>query len=354
MRPNFVKIASLWRAIAARGRAVEPTLIATGQHHAAELADAFAAQLGLPPPNVRLGVTEASGQGQQTAAILERYERHLMRSAPRAVVVVGDVNSTLACALAAAKLGVPVAHVEAGLRSYDRSMPEEINRVLVDHMSELLLASEPSAVDALAREGIAGPRVRLVGSLTIDTLAHELPAARATDMAGRLGLAGAPFALVTLHRPSNVDSPERLGAIVDALEELASRLPIVFPLHPRTAGRLSAAGLRERLERAARVLPPQGYRETLGLMSATSIVITDSGGMQEETTQLGVPCLTLRSNTERPSTLAGTNTLVEDSSRLPELVRHRLEGPRPTPAHIDGWDGRASERAVDALLEAFG
>lgn len=353
-RPNLVKIAALWRAFARRStEACELRLVDTGQHYAPELSARFASELGLPPPAVGLGAGSGS-QGAQTAAILERYEAHLLAlpEPPAAVVVVGDVNSTMACALAAVKLELPVVHVEAGLRSFDRSMPEEINRVVTDAVSELLLASEPRAVDNLRAEGVDARRVHLVGSLIVDTLLHELPAARALSVPRRLGVEPRRYVLVTLHRPSNVDDSPRLRELAAAVCRVAERVPVVFPTHPRTAKRLEETGLADQL-RSARVmlLSPLGYRDAIGLMSEAALVITDSGGIQEETSQLGVACLTLRGSTERPATLElGTNVLVDDPAALAPLALDALGKRAVDPAGIPGWDGRAAERAVELVL----
>jgi UDP-N-acetylglucosamine 2-epimerase (non-hydrolysing) len=345
-RPNFVKGAALHRAFERQGRPL--SIVHTGQHRAPELAEAFGRELGLPEPRARLEAIAHESHAKQTADILVRYETHLVANRPRAVIVVGDVNSTVACALAAAKLGVPVIHLEAGLRSFDRAMPEEINRVLVDAMSDLLLASEPSAMEHLGREGLSA-NARLVGSLSVDTLVHELPHARA------LPVDLERFAFATLHRPSNVDDRAKLAAVVTALEESARTIPIVLALHPRTAARLDEAGLIARLRDSVTLLGPLSYRASLALMSRAAAVITDSGGMQEETTFLGVPCITLRSSTERPVTVErGTNVLAgSDPAALPELVRSTLARP-PSSSPIETWDGRAADRAVAAIVERFG
>lgn len=348
-RPNFVKGAALWRALERRAPGAL-SIVHTGQHHAPELADAFARDLGLPEPVVRLGAGAQGSHARQTADILVRYEMHLVAEPPRAVIVVGDVNSTLACALAAAKLGIPVVHLEAGLRSFDRSMPEELNRVLVDAMSDLLLASEPSGVAHLHREGIAEPRVRLVGSLSVDTLVHELEHARAV-----LAIGPERYAFATLHRPSNVDDPQRLSAIVAALERVAREIPIVLSLHPRTASRLEEARLVGRLQESVKLVGPLLYKDALALMLRAAVVVTDSGGMQEETTYLGIPCLTLRTTTERPITIErGTNALVgEDVSRLSELVRRAADTRRERAPIIEAWDGHAADRAAGAILDRY-
>ena len=355
-RPNFVKAAALWRAL--DGGRFDPTLVHTGQHDDPSMSVAFGARLGLPEPHVRLAVPATRRRGPRLAAILVEYEAHLLeaRRAPAAVVVIGDVDSTLAAALAAVGAGVPVVHLEAGLRSHDASMPEEHNRVAVDHSSTLLLASERSGVDHLASEGIRGDHVVLAGSLTVDTLLTELPAARASGLPRALGLRRGRYVLVTLHRPANVDTPARLRAIVDGLVEVAARMPVVLPAHPRTAARLAEAGLRDRVERTVRLVSPMSYHELVSVMDGAAVVVTDSGGIQEETTALGIPCLTLRSNTERPSTLVhGTNRLVGDDVRsLARLVEEAIERPRASGCEVEGWDGRAAERAVAAIDSAFG
>ena len=357
-RPNFMKVAPVLRALASRDHHFAPALVHTGQHYDEGMSGVFFRQLGIPEPDVHLGVGSGS-HGAQTARILAAFEERLLAfsTRPRGVVVVGDVNSTMACALAAVKLGIPVAHVEAGLRSFDRGMPEEINRVVTDAVADLLLVSEPAGEENLHREGIPPQRIRYTGNVMIDTLARELDAAKELAVAASLGLSPGSFAYVTLHRPSNVDSPERLEALVGFLEALAQRLPVVFPVHPRTTERLRSAGLAGRLESAAgvRLSQPLGYRESLALMAAARLAVTDSGGVQEETTFLGIPCLTLRRNTERPVTVsAGTNTVVGDDLALAtQLVDEILAGRYKRGRQIPGWDGRAAERVVDALVEAW-
>ena len=323
--------------------------------------DAFFRQLGIPEPDVDLGVGSGS-HAWQTAEIMRRFEPVLEARRPEAVIVVGDVNSTVACALVAAKLGVPVMHVEAGLRSFDRSMPEEINRVLTDQLSELLFTTERQARENLLREGIAPWRIHFVGNVMIDTLrAQEPRAVPAAETLARLapralrraGEAG--HALLTLHRPGNVDRPDVLRGILDTVAEIARRLPVVFPVHPRTRAAIERLGVAGRLEAAGVVLAgPLGYLEMLGLMREARLVLTDSGGMQEETTALGVPCLTLRENTERPVTLTeGTNELVgTDPERIRAAAERVLAGGGRRGRVPERWDGRAARR-IRAVLERW-
>jgi UDP-N-acetylglucosamine 2-epimerase (non-hydrolysing) len=346
-RPNFMKIAPLLRELEARS-AFEVLLVHTGQHYDASMSGRFFAELGIREPDVNLEVGSGS-HGAMTAQVLQRIEPVIQERAPDLLAVVGDVNSTLAAALAAVKLGVPVAHVEAGLRSFDRSMPEEINRVLTDAISEWLFVTEPAGVVNLEREGVDPIRIHLVGNLMIDTLlAHEAEA-RARRVAERLGCAPGEYALLTLHRPSNVDEPERLRRLFDVLEEIHRSLPVVFPMHPRTAasleGRLGGRPLQ------LHVTEPLGYLDFLGLMADARLVLTDSGGIQEETTALGVPCLTLRDNTERPVTVThGTNRLVGSDPEVILAEVQKLLRDGPAPGRVpELWDGRAAGRIADVL-----
>jgi UDP-N-acetylglucosamine 2-epimerase (non-hydrolysing) len=357
-RPNFVKVAPILRALALRAPAITRELVHTGQHYDAGMSDVFFEQLGIPAPSEHLNVGSGP-HGAQTARVLVAFEEYLTsRRTPRGVVVVGDVNSTLACALAAVKLLVPVAHVEAGLRSFDRTMPEEINRVATDAIADLLLTSEPSGEVNLRHEGVAEERIRFVGNVMIDTLVRELPAARALRMPASRGLEPGRFALVTLHRPSNVDGADRLEMLAAFLERVARRIPTVFPAHPRTRASLERFGLVERLKACPglALLEPLGYRENLGFMADAKLVVTDSGGMQEETTFLGVPCLTLRPSTERPVTVTeGTNTVVgEHLGSAEELVDEILADRYKQGRAIRGWDGKAAERVADVLVGAWG
>ncbi len=352
-RPNFVKLAPVQRAMRALG-ATGFRIVHTGQHYDPGMNDVFFEELAIPAPDVHLEVGSGS-HGAQTARILERYEAQLLKERPAATVVFGDVNSTVACALAAAKLGVPVVHVEAGLRSFDDAMPEELNRRLTDAMSALLFVSEPQGVANLRREGVDDARVRLVGNVMIDALLGQLERGRARSPAAALGLPPRGYGVVTLHRPSNVDDPATLRALVALLHELAADLPLVFPLHPRTleaarrfgvpAPGLEAGGAR------LRCIGPLPYLEMLGLTADAALVLTDSGGLQEECSVLGVPCLTLRENTERPITCSlGTSRLVgNDVQRIRDAFAEARTGRWPRAQPIPLWDGHASERVAREL-----
>jgi UDP-N-acetylglucosamine 2-epimerase (non-hydrolysing) len=356
-RPNFMKLAPVVRALREAGR-LRYRIVHTGQHYDAAMSEVFFQELGIPAPGAHLDVG-SGGHGAQTARILERYEQLLLSDPPDATVVFGDVNSTVAGALAACKLGVKVAHVEAGLRSFDRSMPEEVNRVLTDAMAGLLLVSEPSGMENLAREGVPAASVRLVGNVMIDTLLLQLPAARARPTLRDLGLPERGYGVVTLHRPSNVDDPAVLGPLVELLHELARDLPLVFPLHPRTLHSARRAGLDVRLapgQPRLRCVAPQPYLDMLALTAGARVVLTDSGGMQEETSVLRVPCLTLRPNTERPVTVErGTNRLVgNDPARIRDAFRQVLRGDWPPGQDIPLWDGKAGPRVVAELARWLG
>jgi UDP-N-acetylglucosamine 2-epimerase (non-hydrolysing) len=317
------------------------------------MSEGFFRDLGIRRPDVNLEVGSGS-HAAMTAQVLQRIEPVIAEERPDVVAVVGDVNSTLAAALAAVKLDVPVAHIEAGLRSFDRSMPEEINRLMTDAISEWLFVTEPSGVENLRREGVDARRVHLVGNLMIDTLLAHVEAARALGVPRRLGLATRGYAVLTLHRPSNVDEPERLARLFEVLEELHTELPVVFPMHPRTGAAIERllGGRQPRL----RVLEPLGYLDFLGLMADARLVLTDSGGIQEETTVLGVPCLTLRDNTERPVTVTqGTNRLVgSDPAVIRTEVRKVLAAGPPAGRVPDLWDGRAAVRIADVLERELG
>jgi UDP-N-acetylglucosamine 2-epimerase (non-hydrolysing) len=347
-RPNFMKVAPVLRALERRG--VEVVLVHTGQHHDEQMSGAFFAELDIRPPDHHLHCGGGS-HAVQTAAVMTAFEPLLEEIQPYAVVVCGDVNSTLACSLVAAKAGIPIAHVESGLRSRDRAMPEEVNRLAVDHLSDWLLTPSVDADDNLAREGIAGNRVWRVGNVMVDTLLHNLRRSEDSDVLERLGIAGAGHALWTMHRPSNVDDPEVLESLVGTAIAISRDRPVVFPVHPRTGQRLREFGLYELLADAPGVLlvPPLGYLDFLRLQATAAVVLTDSGGVQEETTVLGVPCLTLRHNTERPITVTqGTNQVVgTDPEAI--LAAYRDLGTVPLTRRPEGWDGLAAERIAAVL-----
>jgi UDP-N-acetylglucosamine 2-epimerase (non-hydrolysing) len=357
-RPNFMKMAPILRAFAAHAAAMPALLVHTGQHYDRDMSDRLFEDLRLPRPDVNLEVGSGT-HAVQTAEVMRRFEPVLDEQQARAVLVVGDVNSTLACTLVAVKKGVPVVHVEAGLRSYDRAMPEEINRVLTDQVADRLYITERSAEANLMREGIAAERVCFVGNVMIDSLVDNKAQARAAGDTLRLhgldpNVLAHPrgYGVVTLHRPSNVDDPASLRAIVQVLAEVAAELPLVFVLHPRTKSKLDAFGLNGLLEpRQVVVLPPQGYLEMLGLMASAALVLTDSGGLQEETTALGVPCLTMRENTERPITIEqGTNTMVgSERGAILRGVADILAGRGKRGRVPELWDGRAAQRIADDL-----
>jgi len=343
-RPNFMKVKPVMDALEARG--AEVVLVHTGQHYDAAMNDIFFADLGLRAPDRHLG-TGSGSHGEQTARVLTAFEPLVDELAPHAVVVVGDVTSTLACALVAAKAGVSVAHVEAGLRSRDWSMPEEVNRVVTDRLSDLLFAPSPDGVDNLRAEGYHEDQIHLAGNVMIDTLFANLDRALASDVLHRHGLTPGGYALATLHRPANVDDSGMLGGLLGALAEVARALPVVLPVHPRTAARLEQGGLTGDV----RLVPPAGYLDFIALQASARLVLTDSGGIQEETTSLGVPCLTLRDSTERPITITeGTNILVgRDPEHIVATARRVLVDP-PAKRSPALWDGHAGDRIADVLL----
>lgn len=349
-RPNFMKTAPVVTALREQAPDLDVLLVHTGQHYDDEMSGVFLRELGLPAPDVFLGVGSGT-HAEQTARVLIGVEGVLLEHRPALVVVPGDVNSTLAGALAAVKVGIPVAHLEAGLRSFDPSMPEEHNRRLTDHLSTLLLAHSQSAVENLEREGIDGPFVHLVGNTMIDSLLAHVERARAERPWETLGVEPGGYGLVTLHRPALADDPDLLRATVDALAQLATETPLVFPVHPRTRRRLEDLGLATALDPTRiRLSEPLGYLTFLGLESAARFVLTDSGGVQEETSALGVPCFTLRDSTERPVTIElGTNTLLGlDPARILEIPS-LLSARRETAARIPLWDGRAGARCAEVL-----
>jgi UDP-N-acetylglucosamine 2-epimerase (non-hydrolysing) len=347
-RPNFMKVAPIWRALKRRGRAMR--VMHTGQHFDAAMSDVFFRDLGMPEPDARLSAGGGS-HAEQTAAVLVGVEADLNAHRPSVVVVVGDVTSTLASALAAAKLGIPVIHVEAGLRSRDWAMPEEINRVLTDQLSDLLLIPSRDAEPNLRAEGVAPERIRFVGNVMIDSLHYART--KPTDAVARFGLQTGRYALATLHRPANVDSTEALSRTLDALDAIAARVPVLFPVHPRTVERARSAGLDRRLRETKNLATttPLGYDDFVTLMSSALLVATDSGGIQEETTALGVPCLTMRGGTERPITVSeGTNTVVGlDVAKIAAAVDEIVHGGGKRGRAPEGWDGRAGERVADAI-----
>ena len=355
-RPNFMKIAPVIRAMKEAVPPIPARLVHTGQHYDPEMNSQYFKALGIPDPDINLEVGSAS-HAVQTAEIMRRFEPVLDREHPAAVLVVGDVNSTVACALVAVKKGVPVIHVEAGLRSFDRRMPEEINRLLTDQISELLYTTEKSARENLMREGIPESRIHFVGNVMIDTLRDNLrqavPAAQTFSRhGGSEDWAKSGFAALTLHRPSNVDDPAVLRSLLTAIGEISRRLPVAFPLHPRTRSKIEQHGLGSLLEGGTMLqLPPLGYLEMLGLMQAARLVLTDSGGIQEETTALGVPCVTLRENTERPITVEqGTNTVVgQDPARILAVTEDILRTGGKAGRIPELWDGHASQRIAASL-----
>jgi UDP-N-acetylglucosamine 2-epimerase (non-hydrolysing) len=353
-RPNLPKIAPLIREMR-RHHEIEPILVHTGQHYDDALSDIFFRQMGIPPPDFNLGVGSGS-QASQTAEVLKRIEPILMAYDPDLVLVVGDVNSTVAVSLAAAKIGVSVAHVEAGLRSFDRSMPEEINRVLTDALADYLFVTEESAIENLLKEGRPASAIHFVGNVMIDSLMQFLPIAQQSHIGDQLGLMTGqnwkPFAILTLHRPSNVDSVAKLGQLMEAVTALASKIPVIFPVHPRTQQQLNQS--RANGHPQLRLIPPLGYLDFLCLLSRATLVLTDSGGIQEETTALKVPCLTLRENTERPITISkGSNALVgTDPGKIRAAALEVITGSRKVGEIPPLWDGKAAERIVEVLLDS--
>ncbi len=369
-RPNFMKIAPLMAAFGERPE-ITPLLVHTGQHYDRVMSDLFFRELGIPEPDLNLGVGSAS-HAVQTAEIMKAFEPIIVEEKPDAVLVVGDVNSTIACGLVAVKLGVKLIHVEAGLRSFDRTMPEEINRLLTDSISDLLFCSEPSGVENLRREGVAEEKIHLVGNVMIDTLLRNRDKAEASTILDTLHLnSGRPYAVVTLHRPSNVDDPVMLDRIMTVLEEIGREMPVVFPVHPRTRARLNGvtssksvilengpdavaenANFKD-LTPGLMLIDPLGYLDFLKLMAHARIVLTDSGGIQEETTILGTPCLTLRDNTERPVTVEmGTNRLVgSEPERIMRAYREVVGGEMMSGGPPPLWDGQAAQRIAAVICD---
>jgi UDP-N-acetylglucosamine 2-epimerase (non-hydrolysing) len=354
-RPNFMKIAPLWHALHREGEAFDVAIVHTGQHYDDEMSDVFLRQFGLPRPTYMLGAGSGS-HAQQTAAVMSAYEAVCLSARPDLVVVVGDVNSTMAAAIVAKKIVLPVAHLEAGLRSFDRTMPEEINRVVTDSIADLLWTPSPDADANLTREGVAVSKIERVGNIMIDAFEMLRDDIVAADWPRAQGLAKETYGVVTMHRPANVDDLARLTALVEAFERIAARTALVLPLHPRTRQRLETGGLLDRLARVPRLklLPPLGYVEFMSAVVSARFVLTDSGGIQEETTYLGIPCLTLRDNTERPITVSeGSNRLVKLEA-LDTEVDNVLAGPRRIGRCPNLWDGKTADRIVQSLRRHMG
>jgi UDP-N-acetylglucosamine 2-epimerase (non-hydrolysing) len=356
-RPNFMKIAPIMREMRRRENDFQPLLVHTGQHYDAAMSDSFFRDLDIPPPDFHLEVGSHS-HAVQTAKIMMAFEPIVAREKPDWVLVVGDVNSTIACALVCAKLGVKIAHVEAGLRSRDRSMPEEINRILTDAISDLLLTTSPDADENLKAEGISAAKIKFVGNVMIDSLFYNLEKARESKARENLNLNGEDYAVLTLHRPSNVDEKAVFAGLIDALAAVGEKLPVIFPVHPRTRQNIEKFGFSERVENSnIRLVEPLGYLDFMNLYSGARLVLTDSGGLQEETTALGIPCLTLRENTERPITIElGTNRLVgTNPEKIKQAAFQILEnGAGAKDKKIPPlWDGRAARRICDALLDTI-
>ncbi len=353
-RPNFMKIAPIYAEMKRRESEFSPLIVHTGQHYDAKMSDSFFTDLGMPDPDIHLGIGSGT-HAAQTAKIMLEFEPVVLREKPDWVLVVGDVNSTIACALVCSKLGVKVAHVEAGLRSYDRTMPEEINRILTDAISDLLLTPSPDGNENLKAEGIPESKIKLVGNVMIDSLLRNLKIAENSKIREKLGVGDKKYAAMTLHRPSNVDEKDVFEGLLDAIAEISQRLPIIFPAHPRTKSRIEEFGFSKKIENANIMLTePLGYLDFLNLMGGAKLVLTDSGGLQEETTALGIPCITLRENTERPITIEmGTNVLAGTNPE--KIIRAAFEilgnenftqNAKIPPL----WDGKTAERICDALL----
>jgi UDP-N-acetylglucosamine 2-epimerase (non-hydrolysing) len=353
-RPNFMKVAPIYAEMKRRSGDFAPKIVHTGQHYDAAMSDAFFSDLGMPKPDIHLGVGSAS-HAVQTAKIMIEFEPVALKERPDWVLVVGDVNSTIACALVCAKLGIKVAHVEAGLRSRDRSMPEEINRILTDSISDLLFTTSQDADENLKHEGVPSEKVRFVGNIMIDSLLDHLKLAETSRVRETLCVNAGDYGVVTLHRPSNVDDKDSLAGILDALIEVSKTLPIIFPVHPRTRAKIDEFGFNERIDNSGlRLIEPLGYLDFMRLYSGARLVLTDSGGLQEETTVLGISCLTLRQNTERPITIEmGTNQLVgTDPAKIREAAFSILDKPE-TNANKNIpplWDGRTAGRICKELM----
>jgi UDP-N-acetylglucosamine 2-epimerase (non-hydrolysing) len=361
-RPNFMKIAPIMSALGKLKPLLDLTLLHTGQHYDVAMNQQYFDALGIPAPDINLEVGSGS-HASQTAEIMSRFEESLANRNPSAILVVGDVNSTIACALVAAKKAIPVIHVEAGLRSFDRSMPEEMNRILTDQLSDLLFTTESSGRENLLREGIASERIHFVGNVMIDTLRNNLE--RAIPVSTIVSHSGKPeflkrkqnYAVVTMHRPSNVDDVKTLRSLLETIVIISQRISVIFPIHPRTQSMIEKYDLDKLLQTTnILMLPPMGYLEMLGLMKDAKIVLTDSGGIQEETTALGIPCVTLRSNTERPITVEeGSNTIAgQHQDKILAIVNDVLLTGGKTGRIPQLWDGHASDRIAAIICSTFG
>ena len=353
-RPNFMKIAPIVREMRRRENEFLPLIVHTGQHYDEAMSDSFFVDLGIPKPDFHLEIGSAS-HAVQTAKIMMAFEPIILAEKPDWVLVVGDVNSTIACAIVCAKLGVKIAHVEAGLRSRDRTMPEEINRILTDSISDLLLTTSQDADENLKHEGISADKIKFVGNVMIDSLFYNLEKSKASKACENLDLHNKDYAVLTLHRPSNVDEKEVFSGLLDALIAISEKLPIIFPAHPRTKANIEKFGFAERVANSnIKLIEPFGYLDFMNLYSGAKLVLTDSGGLQEETTALGIPCLTLRENTERPITIElGTNILVgTNPEKIKQSAFKILENPSTKAKQIPPlWDGHAAERICNALVK---
>lgn len=349
-RPNLIKAGPLMRELRKRPEAFATTLVHTGQHYDRNLSQLLFEDLGMAEPDINLGVGSGS-HAEQTAKVMVALEATMLQERPDLVVVFGDVNSTMAGTIVAAKLGIKVAHVESGLRSFDRAMPEEINRIVTDHLSDYLFVSEPSGLENLKREGIPDEKVFFTGNIMIDSLLATLDAVKRSDIVERLGLTPRAYAVMTLHRPSNVDDRDTLAGILETMTAVGTRTPVVFPCHPRTRHNMERFGLNGRLDASLIITEPLGYTDFCRLTYESAFVLTDSGGIQEETTYLRIPCITMRDNTERPVTVTvGSNVMTgNDSRKILDAVGNILDG-RLKPAAIpELWDGHTAERIVDIL-----
>lgn len=355
-RPNFMKVAPIYEEML-RHEGIDPYIVHTGQHYDKVMSELFFEHLGLPEPHYYLGVG-AGSHGVQTGKVMMQFEETLEELQPDIVLVVGDVNSTIACGLDAVKRGIPLVHVEAGLRSFDRGMPEEINRILTDQISDHLFTTEAAARENLLREGIDGARISFTGNVMIDSLLKHREKAADSKVLNDIGIGSKRFALITLHRPSNVDEPEMLSRLIQVLGRISRRIPLVFPIHPRTRGRLDSFGLSGIVAGfpELNLVDPLGYLDFLKCMDNATFVLTDSGGIQEETTVLGVPCITARENTERPVTVTvGTNVIAgQDPERIWQEAERILDGQGKTGQVPELWDGHAAERIVDVLVREMG